>query len=82
MQYNWAEICSELKLLEKRADEKIKVLASVQGGTFPIDRLKKGKEIIAISKSIRLLMDHDLERDAETLIRMLLAQGVKLKCIR
>lgn len=64
-------ICSELKELEKKALEKLDKL-SFAPPSLPYDRLRKGKEIIALSKAIRLLMDQDLDKDAEMILRILL----------
>lgn len=79
--YNWAEICSELKELDKRAEEKLDKLRFATP-SLPYDRLRKGKEIIALSKAIRLLMDQDLDKDAEMILRILIEKGVKLKSVR
>ena len=79
--YNWAEICSELKVLEKKAEEKLEKLM-FETPSLPYDRLRKGKEIIALSKAIRLLMDQDLDKDAEMILRILLEKGIKLKSVR
>jgi hypothetical protein len=79
--YNWAEICGELKALEKKAEEKLDKLM-FESPSMPYDRLRKGKEIIALSKAIRLLMDQDLNKDAEMILRILLEKGVKLKSVR
>ncbi|WP_339750697.1 hypothetical protein [Algoriphagus aquimarinus] len=80
--YNWAEICSELKELEKNAEIKLEKLRFSNPYPLPYDRLKKGKEIIALSKAIRLLMDQDLDKDAEIILRMLFEKGIKLKSVR
>ena len=66
--YNWAEICSELKVLEKKAEVKLEKLM-FESPSLPYDRLRKGKEIIALSKAIRLLMDQDLDKDAEMILK-------------
>tara|TARA_R110002020_G_scaffold384475_4_gene595451 strand:+ start:520 stop:765 length:246 start_codon:yes stop_codon:yes gene_type:complete len=79
--YNWAEICSELKELEKKAEEKLDKLRFATPA-LPYDRLRKGKEIIALSKAIRLLIDKDLDKDAEMILRILSEKGVKLKSVR
>lgn len=79
--YNWAEICSELKELEKKAKEKLDKL-TFETPSLPYDRLRKGKEIIALPKAIRLLMDQDVDKDAEMLLKILLEKGVKLKSVR
>tara|TARA_R110002020_G_scaffold455130_1_gene671158 strand:+ start:647 stop:925 length:279 start_codon:yes stop_codon:yes gene_type:complete len=79
--YNWAEICSELKELEKKATEKLNKLM-FETPSLPYYRLRKGKEIIALSKAIRLLMDQDLDKDAEMILRILLEKGIKLKSVR
>lgn len=79
--YNWAEICSELKNLEKKAEEKLQKLR-FESPSLPYDRLRKGKEIIALSKSIRLLMEQDLDKDAEMVLKILLEKGIKLKSVK
>lgn len=80
--YNWAEICSELKQLEKKAEVKLDKIRFSIPDPIPYDRLRKGKEIIALSKSIRLLMDQDLDKDAEMILRILFEKGIKLKTVR
>ncbi|MDR7131630.1 hypothetical protein J2X69_003994 [Algoriphagus sp. 4150] len=80
--YNWAEICSELKQLEKKAEEKLDKIRFSTPYPIPYDRLRKGKEIIALSKSIRLLMNQDLDKDATVILHMLRDMGVKLKAMR
>ncbi|MEB2778542.1 hypothetical protein SYJ56_24750 [Algoriphagus sp. D3-2-R+10] len=80
--YNWAEICSELKVLEKKAEEKHDKIRFSTPYPIPYDRLRKGKEIIALSKSIRLLMDQDLDKDAEMIPGILLEKGIRLKSVR
>ncbi len=80
--YNWAEICSELKGLEKNAEMKLDKIRSANRYPIPYDRLKKGKEIIALSKAIRLFIDQDNEKDGEVLLILLQETGVKLKSVR
>lgn len=80
--YNWEEICSGLKEMEKRAEKKLDKIRFSTPYPIPYDRLRKGKEIIALSKSIRLLMDQDLDKDAEMILRILLEKGIKLKSVR
>lgn len=80
--YNWADICSELKDLEKNAEVKLDKIRISNPYPIPYNRLKKGKEIIALSKAIRLLMDQDLDKDAEMVLRMLIEKGIKLKSVR
>ena len=70
--YNWAEICSELKALGKMAEEKLQKIMFSTPDPIPYGRLRKGKEIIALSKAIRLLMEQDLDKDAEMILRILL----------
>ncbi len=43
--HNWAEICSELKDLEKRVDIKVSLILSTDPDPFPFDRLQKAREI-------------------------------------
>lgn len=82
--YNWAEICSELKDLEKRVDAKLDRLYTGQEFRYPtpIDRIKKGKELLAISRSIRMFIEKDDEKDATALLHLLLERKVKLKTMR
>ncbi len=54
--YNWADICSELKELEKRVDTKMNRIISLSANPFPYDRLKKGKEIMALSMALRMFI--------------------------
>ncbi|WP_339880779.1 hypothetical protein [uncultured Algoriphagus sp.] len=80
--YNWADLCSELKELEKRVDTKMNRIISVSANTFPYDRLKKGKEIKALSMALRMFIEQDLEKDATVVLYMLQEKGVKLKSVR
>lgn len=80
--YIWPEIATELKGLEIRVDEKLDKIISNSSNPFPFDRLKKGKQIIALCRGIRLLIEKDLEKDAETLLQLLLEMGIKLKSFR
>jgi|GEM_PF-3547836 len=80
--YNWAEICSELKDLEKNSEKKIESIRAANRYPMPYDRLKKGKEIIALSKALRLFIEQDQEKDATVLLQMLQEMGVKLKSVR
>lgn len=80
--YNWAEVCSELKQLEKKDEEKLHKIMFSTPDPIPYDRLRKGKEIIALLKAIRLLMDQDLDKDAEMILRILFEKGIKIKSVR
>lgn len=80
--YNWADLCSELKELEKRVDTKMNRIISVSANLFPYDRLKKGKEIMALSMALRMFIDQDMEKDAIVVLNMLQEKGVKLKSAR
>lgn len=50
---NWPKITEELLTLENRIDQKLDKLVSNNPDSFPLDRLKKGKEILAIRREIR-----------------------------
>ncbi|TXE13460.1 hypothetical protein [Algoriphagus aquimarinus] len=80
--YNWADLCSELKELEKRVDTKMNCIISVSANPFPYERLKKGKEIMALSMALRMFIDQDLEKDATVVLNMLQEKGLKLKSVR
>ncbi|MCE7054993.1 hypothetical protein LZF95_09935 [Algoriphagus sp. AGSA1] len=49
MMYNWAEICSELKDLEKRVDAKIDAIISENANPFPHARIDKARQIETLS---------------------------------
>lgn len=80
--YNWAEICSELKELEKRVDAKISRIVMSDPDPFPFDRFQKGREIASLSRAIRMFIEQDQEKDAEVLLQLLQKMGVKLKTVR
>ncbi|WBL43548.1 hypothetical protein PBT90_02430 [Algoriphagus halophytocola] len=82
--YNWAEICSELKLLEKRVNTKLDHLYTDKEFRYPtpIDRIQKGKELLAISRAIRMFIEKDEEKDATVLLYLLQERKVKLKSVR
>ena len=82
--YNWAEICSELKDLEKRVDTKLDRLYTIKEFRYPtpVNRIQKGKELLAIYKAIRMFIEKDEEKDAAALLRLLLERKVKLKSVR
>ncbi|WP_339758100.1 hypothetical protein [Algoriphagus aquimarinus] len=80
--HNWAEICSELKDLEKRVDIKVGLILSTNPDPFPFDRLQKAREIASLSKAIRLFIEEEQEKDAAVLLHILQGKGVKLKSVR
>lgn len=80
--YNWAAICSELKDLEKRVDDKMTRLISEDPDPFPFDRLQKGREIATLSRAIRMFIEQDQEKDATVTLAMLTKKGVKLRSVR
>lgn len=80
--HNWAEICSELKDLEKRVDSKMKRLVSENPDPFPFDRLQKGREIATLSRALRMFIEQDQENDAAIALKMLHDKGVKLRSVR
>ncbi|MEP0710883.1 MAG: hypothetical protein ABJ333_18065 [Algoriphagus sp.] len=80
--YNWAEICSELKGIEKRVEIKVSLIISTNPDPFPFDRLKKAHEIASLSRAIRGFIEQDNEKDGSILLQILLEKGVKLKSVR
>lgn len=80
--HNWAELCSELKDLEKRVDIKVSLILSTDPDPFPFDRLQKAREIASLSRAIRLFIEENQEKDAAVLLHMLQGKGVKLKSVR
>lgn len=71
-------LLEDLSNLEIRAMEKAEKLILDSGGNLPISRLKKGRQIIALSKTIRFLIDQNMEDEAEILLTLLEEKGVKL----
>lgn len=80
--YNWADICSELKVLEKRVGDKMGHLISGNPDPFPFDRLQAGREIATLSRALRMFIEVENEKDATVILTMLTKKGVKLKSVR
>lgn len=80
--YNWPEVNSELIELENRVSEKLDRIISLNSNAFPFDRLKKGKQIIALCRATRLLIEKEYEKDAEILLQILVDMGIKFKRFR
>lgn len=64
--------------LEAKVLKNIERMISDSPGSFSIEQLKKGKQINALSRSIRLLIENKLEDEAEILLDLLLGMGAKL----
>lgn len=71
-------LVEDLIHLEIRSVKKSEQLIVDSGGNIPISRLKKGHQIIALSKAIRILIDQNLEDDAEILLTLLEEKGIFL----
>jgi hypothetical protein len=71
-------LITDLLELELRVLKKIERLIAESPDSFPIDRLKKGKQMQVLSKSIRLLIENNLEDEAEILLDLLLDLGADL----
>jgi hypothetical protein len=80
--YNWAEICSELKELEKRVDLKISRISDENPNPIPHERIRKGKQIGTLSRALRQFIELEQEKDATVVLHMLQDLGVKLKAVR
>lgn len=80
--YNWAEICSELKDVEKRVDAKIRKIFSENPTPFPHSRIDKGRQIETLSRALRQFIELGQEKDATVILHMLRDMGVKLKALR
>ena len=68
---NWPEISNELQTLENRIDQKLDKLVSKNLDPFPFDRLNKGKEMRAVCRGIRALIQLDQTDDAKYLVGLL-----------
>ena len=68
---NWPEISNELLSLEKRIDQKLDKIVAKNQDPFPFDRLKKGKELRALCRGVRALIQLDQTDDAKYLLEML-----------
>lgn len=68
---NWPEITEELLTLENRIDQKLDNLVSNNPDSFPLDRLSKGKEMRAVCRGIRALIQLDQTDDARYLLGIL-----------
>ena len=80
--YNWAEICSELKDLEKRVDAKIDAIISENANPFPHARIDKARKIETLSRALRQFIEMEQEKDAVVILHMLRDMGVKIKAMR
>jgi hypothetical protein len=47
--YNWAEICSELKELEKWIEAKVSLIISKDPDPFTYDRIQTSRKLTSIS---------------------------------
>lgn len=71
-------LLEDLTELEIRSMEKAEKLIQESGGTLPLSHLKKGHQIIALSKTIRFLINQNMEDEAEILLTLLEEKGVTL----
>jgi hypothetical protein len=71
-------LLEDLLNLEIRSLEKTENLIRDTGGTLALSRLKKGRQIIALARTIRLLIEHNMEDEAEILLTLLEEMEVTL----
>ncbi|MBN3583370.1 hypothetical protein JYB64_13310 [Algoriphagus aestuarii] len=75
---NWVYILEDLRVLEQRIETKLDLLISRNLDPFPFERLQRGKELRALCKGIRLMVQQDQEDDAKFLLDILKEKGAKL----
>ncbi|HSF54726.1 MAG TPA: hypothetical protein VLA71_13285 [Algoriphagus sp.] len=71
-------LLEDLLDLENRSRIKTEKLIQDSEGNLPISRLKKGHQIVALSRAIRVLIDQKMEDEAEILLTLLEEKGVIL----
>ncbi|WP_157963307.1 hypothetical protein [Algoriphagus litoralis] len=71
-------LMEDLLDLETRSIEKTENLIRESGGTLALSRLRKGHQIIAMARTIRLLIEQNKEDEAEILLTLLEEIGVTL----
>lgn len=76
---NWEYILRDLEILETRIDKKMDHLISLNLNPFPMVRLKNGKKLKAICKGIKLLIQNDMEDEANLLLDILEEKGAKIR---
>jgi hypothetical protein len=74
---NLPRIISELKLMEKRIDQKLDFILLQNPNPFPFERIKKGKRLKCFCKATRLLIEADLVDDARILLEEMEKEGLK-----
>lgn len=75
---NFHHLAEDLINLEKRSVKKTEQLILDSEGNLPLSRLKKGNQIIALSRAIRILIEQNMEDEAEILLTLLEEKGVIL----
>lgn len=75
---NWEYILEDLKDLERRIENRMDSLISQNLAPFPFERLKKGKQLRALCRGIKVMLQQNKEEDAKFLLDILIEKGGKL----
>lgn len=75
---NWNYILEDVKNLEKKIDLKIDRLISQNLNPFPFERIQKGKELRALCRAIKKMINDQQEDDARYLLDVLKEKGGRI----
>lgn len=79
---NWEYILEDLKDLEGRIEKRMDSLISQNLDPFPFERLKKGKQLRALCRGIKMMLHQNKEEDAKFLLDILIEKGGKLASLK
>lgn len=75
-------ILEDLKDLERRIEKRMDTLISQNLDPFPFERLKKGKQLRALCRGIKLMLQQNKEEDAKFLLDILIEKGGTLNSLK